>query len=74
MKKEKIRELKGGNLDIDLIPNPKLTWLQDKCPWNISENTIEHKCAVKNVSICKYFRGIKSKDTVLCAYLEDSKK
>ncbi len=67
---EKIRELKGANMDVDLLPNPDVEWKMDKCPWNVAEKTNEHKCAVKNISICKYFRGIKSKDTVLCSYPE----
>ena len=28
----------------------------------------EHKCAVKDVSICKYFCGIQYLDNVLCSY------
>jgi len=76
MEKEKIRELKGANMDIDLAtPEDKVHWKQDKCPWNVAENTNKHKCAVKNVSICKYFRGIKvtkeNPDIVLCTYPED---
>lgn len=68
---ENIGELKGANMDIDFTTHPeKITWKQDKCPWNIAENTDKHKCAVKNVSICKYFRGMKPKDIVLCAYSE----
>ena len=55
-------------MDIDLLPNPKLMWEQDKCPWNEAEGTNKHKCAVKGVSICKYFKGIKKPDVVLCAY------
>lgn len=73
-KKEKINELNGANMDIDLLPNPNITWHQDKCPWNITEKTNQHKCAVKNVSICKYFRGIKKSDIVLCAYPEKKSK
>lgn len=45
---EKIRRLKGANVDIDLMPNEKITWKMDKC-------------AVKNLSLCKFFRGIKNK-------------
>ena len=67
--KEKIRKLKGGNMDIDLF-HADVTWKQDKCPWNEHENTNEHKCAVKNISICKFFRGIKKPDVVLCAYIK----
>ena len=70
---EKIRELKGANMDIDLTtPEGKIHWKQDKCPWNEREGTKKHKCTVKNVSICKYFKGIKvtkkNPDIVLCAY------
>ncbi|RLD53736.1 MAG: hypothetical protein DRJ01_18980 [Bacteroidetes bacterium] len=66
---DKIKELKGANMDIDLATeSDKIAWEQDQCPWNKADNTKEHKCAVKNVSICKYFCGIKYIDTVLCSY------
>jgi hypothetical protein len=65
---ESVRELRGGNMDIDLIPNPGLAWTRDSCPWNETEHIQAHKCAVKDTSICRYFRGIKPEDTVLCAY------
>jgi len=42
--------------------------VDSKCPWNIAKNTDEHKCAVKNTSICKYFCGIQFLDSVLCSY------
>ena len=61
------KELSGGNLDVDLVPNPNVKWKQDKCPWS-EEDKKEHKCAVKNVSICKYFRGVKYPDRILCTY------
>ena len=61
-----IRKLKGANLDID-FSNP--TWAgATQCPWNVAENTKEHKCAVKDISLCAYFHGIKYPDTVLCTY------
>jgi hypothetical protein len=63
-----IREFRGGNMDIDLIPNAGLTWKRDTCPWNEAENSTAHKCAVKDTSICRYFKGIKPVDTVLCRY------
>ena len=65
---EKAKELKGGNLDIDLTSQGKVPWEQASCPWNEAEGTNEHKCAKKSVSICKYFCGIKHLDTVLCSY------
>jgi len=74
MMKEEVRELGGANMDIDLIQNKKMSWKCDKCPWNEAENTDKHKCAVKNISLCDYFRGIKVDkvkdrwDIVLCAY------
>ena len=43
------------------------------CPWNEAENTKEHKCAIKNTSICKFFCGIKYLDSVLCSYPFESK-
>lgn len=65
---EMIRELRGGNMDIDLLPKADLKWEQERCPWNEAEQTAAHRCAVKDTSICQYFRGIKPLDTVLCAY------
>ena len=75
MSQSEIRELKGANMDIDLIPSLKIHWAQENCPWNELEKSREHKCAVKNVSICKFFQGIKKPDIVLCAFPEkrDSK-
>ena len=70
-KTEKTRELRGANMDIDLIPSKKVSWEMDQCSWNVAEKTTEHKCAVKDVSLCKYFRGIKKPDTVICAYPEE---
>lgn len=65
--KMKIIELKGANMDIDLV-SENVGWTQTGCPWNEEENTKEHKCAVKDTSICKYFCGIKYLDSVLCSY------
>ena len=68
MKKE-VKELKGANMDIDLTSNlKKLHWKQDKCPWNKEETTKKHKCAIKNISLCRYFKGIKYPDKVLCSF------
>jgi len=64
-----IKKLKGANLDIDLAtPKNMIPWKQDKCPWNEAEKTNMHKCAVKNVSICRYFCGVEYMDTLLCCY------
>ncbi len=66
---KRMRQLGGANMDIDLTSNPSdIQWEQTMCPWNKEENTREHKCAVKNISICKYFCGIKYLDSVLCSY------
>ena len=67
MKNDKIKELKGANMDIDLV-SESVGWNQTSCPWNEEENTKEHKCAVKDTSICKYLCGIKYLDSVLCSY------
>ncbi len=70
MEKEKIiEELDGVNMDIDLTTESKsISWGQDKCFWNKKENTNKHRCAVKNISICPYFCGIKYLDNILCCY------
>lgn len=68
-KLETIRKLRGANIDIDLATSPDMIpWSQDKCPWNETEGTNEHKCAVKNTSICRYFCGVEYGDTLLCCY------
>ena len=65
----KIKTLDGANMDIDLTtPTDDIQWAQDACPWNKAEGTDEHRCAVKNVSICYYFCGIEYMDNVLCCY------
>lgn len=64
-----MNKLNGANMDIDLTTeNEDISWNQDTCPWNEAEGTDEHKCAVKNVSICPYFCGIEYLDTVRCSY------
>lgn len=52
-------------MDIDFS---NLAFGNSKCPWNEKENTNEHKCAIKNTSICKFFCGIQYLDSVLCSY------
>jgi len=64
----KTSKLSGANMDIDLISQDKTSWKQAKCPWNEKENTNTHKCAEKNISICKYFQGIDYPDIVSCSY------
>jgi hypothetical protein len=64
-----VKKLKGANMDIDLIPNDKVEWEQDECPWNLEDGGL-HKCAVKDISLCKYFGGIEDPDTVICKYGE----
>jgi hypothetical protein len=66
---ELVRRLGGANMDIDLATLAgSIAWQQDQCPWNDAESTEEHRCAVKNISICQYFCGIEYLDTVLCCY------
>jgi hypothetical protein len=69
---EQLRKLKGANMDIDLsTPREEIPWEQDRCPWNEAEHTDVHRCAVKNVSICRYFRGVEYMDTLLCRYPQE---
>jgi hypothetical protein len=65
---EAIRELRGGNMDIDLVPKSGLKWEQESCPWSTAEGSSAHKCAVEDTSICRHFRGIKPGDAILCEY------
>jgi hypothetical protein len=64
-----LQRLRGANMDIDLVtPEGAISWVQDRCPWNVAEGVVDHRCAVKDTSICPYFRGIEPLDTLLCAY------
>ncbi len=65
---EILQKRTGANMDIDLTSAMNVQWAQQRCPWNEHEGGDAHKCAVKNVSLCRYFRGIEAPDTVLCAY------
>ena len=41
---KQINKLDGANMDIDLATrNSKISWDQDKCPWNQKDNTNEHQ-------------------------------
>lgn len=68
-----IKKLKGANMDISLVLNKKINWKQDKCPWTEEDNK-KHKCAIKNISLCKYFKGVEYPDKVICAYKSKLKK
>ncbi len=63
-----IKILNGANMDIDIDSGNEIPWKQSKCPWNEADGTNNHKCAVKNISICKYFCGIEYLDNILCSY------
>jgi hypothetical protein len=68
-----IRKLDGANMDIDLATPPgQIQWTQGRCPWNEAEQTDQHRCAVKNVSICPYFCGVEFDDFVLCCHPHDN--
>jgi hypothetical protein len=66
---ELIQKLTGANMDIDLAsPTGSIAWEQQKCPWNEAEKSGEHRCAVKNISLCPYFCGVEYPDSLLCSY------
>ncbi len=70
---ETIRKLSGANMDIDLAtPVDQISWKQDACPWNAAEDRSAHRCAVKNISLCPYFRGVEYMDTLLCNYPQEN--
>lgn len=62
---KRVKKLIGSNMDIDF---GAIKFGDSQCPWNVADETNEHKCAVKNTSICKYFCGVKFLDSVLCSY------
>jgi len=64
-----VKKLRGASMDIDLASSPgSIAWGQDQCPWNAAEGTDQHRCAVKNDSVCPYFCGVEYLDTLLCSY------
>jgi hypothetical protein len=68
-----VKKLTGANMDIDLAtPAGQIAWQQEKWPWNETEATNIHHCAVKNISICLYFCGVEYLDVVLCCYPEEN--
>jgi hypothetical protein len=68
-----MKELTGANMDIDLTtPVNEIAWQQAKCPWNELEDTNQHRCAIKNISICPYFCGVEYPDLLLCCYPDEN--
>jgi hypothetical protein len=68
-----VNKLTGANMDIDLAsPAHEINWLQAKCPWNELEGSDQHRCAIKNISICQYFCGVEYPDFLLCSYPDDN--
>jgi hypothetical protein len=68
-----MNRLTGANMDIDMAtPVSQIPWQQVACPWNAREGTDQHRCAVKNISICPYFCGVEYLDTLLCCYPEEN--
>jgi len=68
-----MNRLTGANMDIDLTtPAGRIAWSQARCPWNEAAGSEAHACALKNVSICRYFCGIEYPDTVLCCYPDEN--
>lgn len=65
MENKRINKIMGANMDIDFS---NISFGNSECPWNIDENSKEHKCAVKDTSICKFFCGVQYLDSVLCSY------
>ena len=66
---KKIKKLIGSNMDIDFS---NAEFGNSQCPWNVDDKSNEHRCAVKNTSICQYFCGIQYLDSVLCSYPHDN--
>jgi hypothetical protein len=62
----RIKKRIGSNMDIDFS---NADFGNTRCPWNESDNTNDHKCAVKNTSICIYFYGIQFADYGKLCYI-----
>ena len=68
-----MKKLAGANMDIDLAtPAGTIAWKQELCPWNLAEGSQQHRCAVKNISLCPYFCGVEYPDLLLCCYPEEN--
>ena len=64
-----MKKLAGANMDIDLAtPAGTISWKQELCPWNLAEGTQQHRCAVKNISLCPCFCGVEYPDLLWCCY------
>ena len=63
MDEMKISEICGANMDVDLVSD-NVGWEQSAFPWSEAEQIKEQKCAVKDISVCKYFCGIRYLDTI----------
>jgi hypothetical protein len=61
-----MQKIKGANLDIDLSKVTGMAWEPGTCPWGP-----EHRCAVKNTSICDNFGGIEAPDNIICNYTKE---
>ncbi len=68
-----MNKLAGANMDIDLAtPAGQIAWSQAKCPWNALEGGDQHRCALKNISICQYFCGVEYPDSLLCCFPDEN--
>ena len=62
-------KLNDANMDIDpTTPKGQIEWQQQTCPWIEADGKVEHKCVIKNVSVCPYFCGIEYLDKLICCY------
>ena len=73
MNNEKIKELSGANMDIDLTTDSSIIdWKQESCPWNKEENTTVHKCCIKNKKLDnllkRYPASLSFINRVFCAF------
>ena len=68
-----MNKLAGANMDIDLAtPAGQISWQQEKCPWNARDSNDQHRCAVKNISLCPYFCGVEYPDKLLCCFPDEN--
>lgn len=73
-KTKHLKELAGARMELDVLPQTRLTVKLESCPWNEASGTADHLCTVRGVSSCPYFMGTKYPDTVLCTFAKSEKR
>lgn len=60
------RELRAGHVHVDVAAEAT-SWVREGCPWDEADGG-HHVCMSEEESSCRYYRGIKKPDVVVCGY------